>query len=71
MAKEFPTVFRIQLAKLLNISPNRVSELTKAGILPQLANVRSDTSRPTANADSSSTRRRTQHGWLSPATGHS
>ena len=33
MAKEFPTVSRSQLAKLLNISPNRVSELTKAGII--------------------------------------
>jgi hypothetical protein len=33
MAKKFPTVSRSQLAKLLNISPNRVSELTKAGII--------------------------------------
>jgi hypothetical protein len=33
MAKEFSTVTRSQLAKLLNISPNRVSELTKAGII--------------------------------------
>jgi DNA repair exonuclease SbcCD ATPase subunit len=33
MAKEFPTVSRSQLAKLLNISHNRVSELTKAGII--------------------------------------
>lgn len=33
MEKKSTTVSRSQLAKLLNISPNRVSELTKAGII--------------------------------------